>query len=178
MGVLNSDDFFTDDYVIEMVVKAFLLRPEIDAVYGDIHFVNPDNLSKPVRYYSSRIFRRGLMRLGFMPAHPSFYVRKACYDKLGIYKIDYKIAADFELLLRFIFLNHIRIHYLPVDFVTMRTGGASTESMGSRKLIMKEQLRACRENNIYTNIFILSLRYWYKIAELLVSKLFFRLSGK
>ena len=75
-------------------------------------------------------------------------------------------------------LNQIRIHYLPVDFVTMRTGGASTESMGSRKLIMKEQLRACRENNIYTNIFILSLRYWYKIAELLVSKLFFRLSGK
>lgn len=178
VGVLNSDDFFTDDYVVEMVVKAFLLRPGIDAVYGDIHFVNPDNLSKPVRYYSSRIFRRGLMRLGFMPAHPSFYVRKACYDKLGIYKIDYKIAADFELLLRFIFLNHIRIHYLPIDFVTMRTGGASTESMGSRKLIMKEQLRACRENNIYTNIFILSLRYWYKIAELLISKLFFRLSGK
>ena len=156
VGVLNSDDFFTDDYVVEMVVKAFLLRPGIDAVYGDIHFVNPDNLSKPVRYYSSRIFRRGLMRLGFMPAHPSFYVRKVCYDKL----------------------NHIRIHYLPIDFVTMRTGGASTESMGSRKLIMKEQLRACRENNIYTNIFILSLRYWYKIAELLISKLFFRLSGK
>ena len=160
------------------VVKAFLLRSEIDAVYGDIHFVNPDNLSKPVRYYSSRIFRRGLMRLGFMPAHPSFYVRKMCYENLGVYKIDYKIAADFELLLRFIYLNRIRIHYLPVDFVTMRTGGASTESMGSRKQIMKEQLRACHENNIYTNIFILSLRYWYKVSELLVSKLVFRLKGK
>lgn len=178
VGVLNSDDFFTDDYVIEMVVKAFLLHPEIDAVYGDIHFVNPDNLTKPVRYYSSRIFRRGLMRMGFMPAHPSFYVRKSCYDKLGIYKIDYKIAADFELLLRFIFLNRIRIHYLPIDFVTMRTGGASTESMESRKLIMKEQLRACRENNVYTNLFILSLRYWYKVAELIFSKLLFKLSQK
>lgn len=171
IGILNSDDFFTSDRILQQVSDAFEKNNNIDAVYGDIHFVNPDNLEKCVRYYSSKIFKRSLMRLGFMPAHPSFYMRKACFDKYGLYKTDYKIAADFEFLLRVIFKYKIRTQYIPVNMVTMRTGGASTSGLQSHKRIMNEHLRAFRENGIYTNVFMLSLRYLYKIGEVIISKI-------
>ena len=170
IGVLNSDDFFTSDNIIEQVVNAFN-KENIDAVYGDIHFVNPDNLNKCVRYYSSKSFRPWMMRMGFMFAHPSFYVKREYYENLGLYKTDYKIAADFELLLRFVVKNKIKCKYLPIDFVTMRTGGASTEGIKSKKIINKECLRACKENNYYSNIILMWLRIVYKAFELLLFKL-------
>ena len=176
VGILNSDDFFTSNNVLQEIANTFEKEKNLDAVYGDIHFVNPDNLDKCVRYYSSNIFKRSLMRLGFMPAHPSFYMKKECFDKYGLYKTDYKIAADFEYLLRVIFKHSIKIKYLPLDMVTMRTGGASTSGIKSHKCIMKEHLRAFRENGIYTNVFLLSLRYIYKIGEILKFKLFGSLS--
>ena len=144
VGILNSDDFFTDNRVIERVVESFK-NNDLDAVYGDIHFVNDNDLNKTVRYYSSRIFRPSLMRLGFMPAHPSFYVRRECYNKYGLFDLSYKIGADFELLLRFIKVNKIKIKYLNFDFVTMRTGGASTAGIGSNKQILLDIKRALKE---------------------------------
>ena len=170
IGILNSDDFFTSNDILRQVSEALEKNKNLDAVYGDIHFVNPDNLEKCIRYYSSKVFKRGLMRLGFMPAHPSFYMRKACFEKYGLYKTDYKIAADFEYLLRVIFKHKIRTQYIPVDMVTMRTGGASTSGLKSHMKIMKEHLKAFRENEIYTNAFLLSLRFFYKIGELVKSK--------
>ena len=163
VGILNSDDFFTSKDVIEKVVAGF--TKDTDAVYGDIHFVNPDNLQRCVRYYSSKIFKRSLMKMGFIPAHPSFYCRKECFEKFGYYKTDYKIAADFDLLLRFIYVHQIRIKYLPVDMVTMRLGGASTDGWKSRLVMMNEHLRSFKENGVKTNRFWLSLRYFYKITE-------------
>lgn len=164
VGILNSDDFFTSNDVLEKVAECFADN-DVDAVYGDIHFVRSDDLNRCVRYYSSRIFRRGLMRLGFIPAHPSFYCRRECFEKYGCYKTDYKIAADFDLLLRFIYVHRIRIKYLPVDMVTMRLGGASTSGLKSRMTGMKEHLRSFRENGVKTNRFLLSLRYFYKLTE-------------
>ena len=164
VGILNSDDFFTSNDVLEKVAESFTDN-DVDAVYGDIHFVRSDDLNRCVRYYSSRIFRRGLMRLGFIPAHPSFYCRRECFEKYGCYKTDYKIAADFDLLLRFIYVHRIRIKYLPVDMVTMRLGGASTSGLKSRMTGMKEHLRSFRENGVKTNRFLLSLRYFYKLTE-------------
>lgn len=170
IGILNSDDFFTDSHVVERIVDEFE-KDNIDAVYGDIHYVHADNLSVCTRYYSSKMFCRSFMRMGFMPAHPSFYIKKSCYEKFGLYKIDYKVAADFELLFRYIFINNIKIKYLSFDFVTMRTGGISTSGWKVHWIVMKEHLRACRENKIYTNIFILSLRYVYKVLEVVKFKL-------
>ncbi|HJA86835.1 MAG TPA: glycosyltransferase [Candidatus Bacteroides avicola] len=164
VGILNSDDFFTSNDVLEKVAESFTDN-DVDAVYGDIHFVRSDDLNRCVRYYSSRIFRRGLMRLGFIPAHPSFYCRRECFEKYGCYKTDYKIAADFDLLLRFIYVHRIRIKYLPMDMVTMRLGGASTSGLKSRMTCMKEILRLFRENGVKTNRFLLSLRYFYKLTE-------------
>lgn len=163
VGILNSDDFFTSNDVLEKVVAGF--TEDTDAVYGDIHFVNSDNLKRCVRYYSSRIFKPSLMKMGFMPAHPSFYCRKECFEKLGYYKMGYKIAADFDLLLRFIYVHRIKIKYLPVDMVTMRLGGASTDGWRSRLVMMNEHLRSFKENGVKTNRFWLSLRYFYKVTE-------------
>ena len=170
VGILNSDDFFTTNDILQQVAAAFEANKEIDAVYGDVHFVNPDNLEKCVRYYSSKVFRRSLMKIGLMPAHPSFYLKKERFEQFGYYKTDYKIAADFEFLLRVIYKGRILTKYMSIDMVAMRTGGASTSGFESRKRIMKEHLRGFRENGIYNNVFFLSLRYPYKIWELMKNK--------
>lgn len=165
VGILNSDDFFTSEDVIATVAKTFE-KNNIDALYGDVHFVNPDNLKKSVRYYSSAIFRPALFRYGFMPAHPSFYMKKECYEKFGLYSLDYKIASDYDLLIRYLYKEKINYKYVKKDFVTMRTGGVSTENFQSRVTLNKEIVRACKKYGIYTNIFLLSLKYFYKIFEL------------
>ena len=165
IGVLNSDDFYTSDDALQVIADAFA-NNDIDATYGDIHFVNDDDLSKRVRYYSSAVFRRSFMRFGLMPAHPSFYCKKAVYEKYGAFDTSYKVAADFENLLRIIYVGNIKTKYIPKDFVTMRTGGASTAGLSSRTQIMKDHLRALKTNGIYSNVFLLSLRYIYKVYEL------------
>ncbi|KAF5079320.1 putative glycosyltransferase [anaerobic digester metagenome] len=165
IGILNSDDFFTSTDVISTIVKKFE-ESSIDALYGDVHFVNPDNLKKTVRYYSSAIFRPSLFRFGFMPAHPSFYMKKSCYEKFGLYSLDYKIASDYDLLIRYLYLHKIKYKYIKKDFVTMRTGGISTENVNSRIILNKEIIKACRQYGIYTNMLLLSLKYLYKIFEL------------
>ena len=101
IGILNSDDFFTSEDVVKKIAAAFKSNT-IDVVNGDVCFVNPGNLKKVVRYYSSKMFKPSLFRFGFMPAHPGFYVRRKCYEELGLYKTDYKIAADYELLIRYL----------------------------------------------------------------------------
>ena len=166
VGLLNSDDFYTSNDILQTIAEAFK-ENDIDAVYGDIHFVKDIDLTKCVRYYSSAIFKRGWMRLGFMPAHPSFYCKKECYEKFGFFDTSYKVAADFENLLRLIYKGKIKTKYIKKDFVTMRTGGASTAGFASRKTIMKEHLRGLKKNGIYSNFFLLSLRYFYKIYELI-----------
>jgi glycosyltransferase involved in cell wall biosynthesis len=164
IGILNSDDFFTSNDVISAVVSTFK-NNDIDAVFGDIHYVKPDNLNKCVRYYSSAAFNPSLFKFGIMPAHPSFYVKRSCYEKYGLYSLDYKIASDFDLLIRFLYTHKIKYRYLKKDFVTMRTGGASTKNLNSRMLLNKEDLKACRKYGIATNIFMIMFKYLYKIFE-------------
>ena len=166
VGLLNSDDFYTSNDVLQTIADSFE-KNDIDAVYGDIHFVKDGDLTKCVRYYSSEMFKRKWMRLGFMPAHPSFYCKKSCYEKFGYFDTSFKIAADFENLLRLIFKGRIKTKYIKKDFVTMRTGGASTAGFASRMTIMKEHLHGFKKNGIYSNAFLLSLRYFYKIYELI-----------
>ena len=100
-----------------------------------------------------------------MPAHPSFYVKRELFEKFGYYKTDYKIAADFELLLSFFYINKIKYKYLELPFVSMRTGGISNKSIQSNYIINKEIARACIENGIKTNFFFIYSKYFYKIFE-------------
>lgn len=170
IGILNSDDFYTSDDALACIAWT-LEKEKVDAVYGDIHYVNDDDLTKCVRYYSSKPFRKWMMRLGFMPAHPSFYCRKEVYEKFGAFDAEnYRVAADFENLLRLIFVNKIKTQYINKDFVTMRTGGASNSGLESHKRIMRDHLKALKKNGVYSNIFLLGLRYLYKIGEILKSK--------
>lgn len=166
IGILNSDDFLTSDNVIEKIADT-LKSKQIDGIYGDICFVRPENTSKVVRYYTSRLFKPFMFRFGFMPPHPSFYVRRKWYENLGLYKTDYKIAADYELLIRFLNVNKVRTNYLNTCIVTMRTGGESTRNLKSNWILNKEIVRGCSENNIYTNMFFLSLKYLFKITGVL-----------
>ncbi len=167
VGILNSDDYFTSDDVITRIVPYFL-DPErrIDAVYGDIHFISSDRPEKTVRYYSSRFFHPRWLRFGFMPAHPSFYLRRECYERYGGYRTDYQIGSDYEMMVRLFHKHKIKAEYVKMDFVTMRTGGLSTRNVNSRITLVKEDVRACRENGIYTNQFLVVLKFLFKIFEI------------
>ena len=169
VGILNSDDFYTSPDVLEQVARR-MAGGDIDAVYGDVHYVHDEHLDKCVRYYTSRPFHRRWMRFGFMPAHPSFYCRRSVYEQYGAFDLSYKVAADFENLLRLIFVHRIRTHYIAKDFVTMRTGGASSSGLRSHKQIMRDHLRALRQNQVYSNLLMLGLRYPYKLCEIALTK--------
>ncbi|MGR9106608.1 MAG: glycosyltransferase family 2 protein [Gammaproteobacteria bacterium] len=165
VGTLNSNDFYSADAVVSKVVGAFR-QEDVELVYGDVHFVKPDDLTRCVRYYSSALFRPALLRFGFMPAHPSVYIKRDCFTKFGSYDTDFDIAADFELLARYILTYKVRYKYLNLDFVTMRTGGKSSNTL----VLNKEILEACRRNGIYTNLLMLYSRYLYKVFELAIRK--------
>ena len=165
VGILNSDDYFTSEHVITNLVNAF--TDDIDAVFGDIHFVKDNQPQKCVRYYSSKYFCPLWLRFGFMPAHPSFYLRKGVYDKVGNYRLDYRIGADYEMMVRLFYKQKIKGKYLSQDFVTMRMGGASTRNIRSRLILIREDVRACRENGVYTNTLMICTKFAYKFIGLL-----------
>jgi glycosyltransferase involved in cell wall biosynthesis len=164
VGILNSDDFFTDNHIIERVVEVFN-NNDIDAVFGDVQFVDRVNTAKVVRYYSSKKFNISKFKFGFMPAHPSFFIKRELFEKFGYYKTDYKIGADFELLIRFLYINHIKYKYLEMPFVNMRTGGVSNKTIFSNYTLNKEIARACSENGIKTNLFFIYSKYFTKIFQ-------------
>ena len=164
VGILNSDDFYTSNGILRKVAIT-MQDKNIDAVYGDVHYVHDNDLGKCVRYYSSKPFRRVWMRFGFMPAHPSFYCRREVYERYGTFDLSYKVAADFDCLLRLIFVTRKRQQYLPVDLVARRTGGASTRGFASHKQIMRDHQLAFKRNGGYSNVIMECMRYVYKIFE-------------
>lgn len=169
VGILNSDDYYTSDDVLDIVTSTFAEKEEkgehLDAVYADVHYVTPTNPDKCVRYYSSAIFRTSRLKWGYMPAHPSFYCRKEVYDRCGLYSLDYKIASDFDMMVRMFHTHKIKAQYIPRDFVTMRTGGISTKNIRNRLRTTHEDVKACRVNGVYTNIVMVSVKYFTKIFE-------------
>lgn len=169
VGIINSDDFYHRRDTISRIAETFQNK-EIQAVYGDVRFVNSCNLDKTVRYYSSKNFSPGHFRYGFMPAHPTFFTYRKYFDEFGYYKTDYHIAADYELLIRFLYTHQLKTEYLPLDFMKMRIGGASTASFRSNILLNKEIVRACSENGIWTCMPLLFLKYFIKVFELILTK--------
>lgn len=171
VGILNSDDFFTSNDVITRVADAFTQEKDIDAVYGDIHFVKDENLQKCTRYYSSKSFRPWLLRFGFMPAHPSFYCKKSVFEKYGLYDLQYRTSSDFEMMVRLLGKYKIKAKYLSMDFVTMRAGGESTAGLASKKKVNNDIARSLKAHGIYTNQMFQGVRYAWKACELVATKL-------
>lgn len=170
IGIINSDDFYHRLDIIQKVANAFTENKNVQAVFGDVSFINPENKDKIVRYYRAKNFHPKRFRFGFMPPHPSFFTYKSNFEKFGYYKTDYKIAADYELLIRFLYKGKLIYKYLPVDFMKMRVGGKSTATLKSNVVLNKEIVRACRENGIYTNFPLLMFKYISKIWEFVFIK--------
>lgn len=164
VGILNSDDFYTNDDVLSTIAGAFT-DPEVDVVLGDVQFVDPRNFKRIIRYYPASRFHPGSFRFGFMPPHPGFYARREFYNGLGGYRTDYRIAADYELLIRFLAIARLRYKFLSLPVVSMRPGGISTRSLRSNFILNNEILRACRENGLETNILNVYSKYLYKGFE-------------
>ncbi len=167
VGIINSDDFYHRTDVFDIINKAFDENKGIQAIYGDVRFVHPDNLEKTVRYYSCKHWKPWRFRFGFMPAHPTFFTYKENFEKYGYYQYDYHIAADYELLIRHLYTNHVPAKYVPLDFIKMRTGGRSTNGWKANVLLNKEIVRACKENGIWTCMPLLFMKYFIKVFELI-----------
>lgn len=171
VGILNSDDFFTDINVLERVAKEFEADTALEAMYGDVHFVKDEDLTKCTRYYSSSYFHPWLLRFGFMPAHPSFYVRKEIYEKYGLYDLQFRTSSDFEMMVRLFAKNKINAKYIPMDFVTMRAGGESTAGVEAKKKVNRDIASSLKKHGIYTCQAFQWVRYAWKVIELAYTKL-------
>lgn len=171
IGILNSDDFYTSDDVLARVAEEFEKNPELEAVYGDIHFVKDENLKKCTRYFSSRYFRPWALRFGFMPAHPSFYVRREVYEKYGLYDLDFRTSSDFEMMVRLFVKEKIHARYINKDFVTMRAGGESTAGLEAKRKVNRDIAGSLKKHGVYSNQFFQSLRYFWRIGEIVCTKI-------
>jgi glycosyltransferase involved in cell wall biosynthesis len=169
VGILNSDDFYHRPDSIEVIANAFIDK-RLKAVFADVRFVAPDNLDKTVRYYSSAKFTPKRFRFGFMPAHPTFFTYKKYFDKFGYYETDYEMAADYELLIRFLYVHRLKYKYIPIDLLKMRQGGRSTASIRRKLMFDTEIVRACKANGIYTNTVLLLFRGFEKLYEFFNTK--------
>jgi glycosyltransferase involved in cell wall biosynthesis len=170
ISFLHADDVYASADVIATVVQT-MAAESLDAVYGDVEFVRPENLAKVVRLYTSRRFSPSRIAWGWMPAHPALFVSARVFRQFGGFKTDYKIAGDFEFIARVFSKPQLRYRYLPKVLVRMRTGGLSTRGWRSTLTINQESLRACRENGISSNYLKILSKYPAKALEfLLVNK--------
>ena len=146
IGIINSDDLLAEDTAIEKVMQHFIINPTADAVYADLYYVSQFNVSKIVRYWISG--KQRPFKFGWHPAHPTFYVKNEAYKRCGLFDLEFKIAADFELMLRLIEKYHICLVYLPVPLVRMRLGGTSNKSLSNIKKGNMECIKAFKKNDI------------------------------
>lgn len=162
VGILNADDRFDDERVLDDVVAAFEADPGLDCVYGDVRFFRGDS-TRTVRYYSSRRWRPWMHNWGFMPAHPTVYVRRSVFDRFGTYRTGYDISADFEWMVRCFCRGRMRARYLPRCFVAMRLGGKSTAGLKALVRLNVENVRANRANGYFCVLPMMVPKYLFKI---------------
>jgi glycosyltransferase involved in cell wall biosynthesis len=158
IGILNSDDFYVHSSVLNEVASAFFSDPSLDVAMGDVDFVAKSNLEKPLRTYRALGFQPWMLQIGLMPPHPAIFIRKSAYDRVGLYKLDYKIAADFDFLVRLLLTDGAKFCITGKHWVRMRTGGVSTSGWRSKFIITLEMLRSLHENKLFSCIPMLLLR--------------------
>ena len=127
IGILNSDDLYNNSNIINEVMNNFIVDPSLDVIYGDIIYVKYDNINVKVRDWKSSVFDNNYFEKGKVPPHPSLFIKKSVYDNVGLFNLVFKIAADYEFMLRLFKMNTYKIKYLPLLIVKMRTGGISNK---------------------------------------------------
>jgi glycosyltransferase involved in cell wall biosynthesis len=165
VGILNSDDIFAGSNVLENVISRFC-ESGADALFADLVYVRPDNPDRVVRYYSGAGFTPDKFAWGWMPPHPTFFVKRELYKRFGLFRTNYKIAADYEMTARLLARHKVKYTYFPEVLVRMRTGGVSTNSLRSNWILNREILRACAENDISTNMVKIYSKYFRKVMQL------------
>lgn len=147
IGFINADDFYASADVLHKVAEVFA-DSSLGACHGDLCYVDPDLTASIVRYWRSSEFRPGLFLRGWCPAHPTFYVRRNVYERLGAFDLQYKIAADVELMMRFMEVHRIETRYIPEVLVRMRIGGMSNRSWSNVLTQNLEILRALKRHGL------------------------------
>lgn len=168
IGILNSDDFYADSDVLSRIAEECR---NVEAVYGDLDFVDASDTSRVVRQWRGSQHRPGAFLKGWHPAHSTFYARRKCYERLGGFDISFDVSADFELMLRFLEANRLSNRYIPHTFVKMRMGGESTGSIGKIIQGNKNVLRAFRKNGFKVPPFYLLRRLAPKALNLIKNKM-------
>ncbi|MUP44549.1 glycosyltransferase [Gramella sp. BOM4] len=164
VGFVHSDDYLADSDVIFQIAE-ILKNDRVDGVYGDLHYVDKVNTDRVIRYWQSQDFEPGLLKKGWMPAHPTMFLRKEVYQKHGLFNLDYKIAADYDLMLRIFSDATLKFKYLPKVITKMRVGGASNRSLKNILRKSKEDLRALKRNNIKRPYLALANKNLSKITQ-------------
>jgi glycosyltransferase involved in cell wall biosynthesis len=167
VGILNSDDFYFDNKVIEDIMCCFT-GEKCDAVYGDLIYVDTEDTAKIKRYWKAGRYKPGLFKYGWMPPHPSFFVTKKIYNTYGLFREDFESASDYEFMLRIIHKSQIALTYIPKVLVAMRTGGTSNVSLHSRYRGNREDRKAWEVNQLKPYFFTLMLKPVRKIPQYFV----------
>lgn len=146
IGIINSDDLLAEPDAVEKVMRCFDENPDVDAVYANLYYVAQNDTSKIVRHWISG--KQRPFRYGWHPAHPTFYVKREVYQQYGLFDLEFKFAADFELMLRLIEKEHIKLFYLPEPLVRMRLGGTTSKNLTNIKKGNIECIKAFRKNGL------------------------------
>ena len=157
VGMLHAGDTFTDDEVLKRVGEAFEADPDLDFLFGDVHFA-PEG-GPTLRYYSGKAGSLESVINGFAPPHPSLYVRGRLIASKGLYKADYRLSADFEMFCRLFSDSSLKWRYLPLDMVCMSPGGLSSKLSSRLWVHNVERLRALRQNGLPASLFNISKHY-------------------
>jgi glycosyltransferase involved in cell wall biosynthesis len=164
IGILNSDDIYAGNDVLTSVVNAFA-DDTVDAVYGDLQYVKQNDLTKITRHWKAGNYSRGKFYLGWMPPHPSFFVRSEVYEQIGKFNLSLRSSADYELMLRALFVHRLKPAYLPKVLVKMRTGGMSNASLQHRFRANREDLEAWELNGLKPYFFTIPFKPLRKIFQ-------------
>ncbi len=164
VGILNADDLFADAHVLAAVAKTFIDRPEIDGLYGDLNYIHP-TANSIIRTWKSKQNTDADLKKGWMPAHPTLYLKRSLFGVNGDYALDLGTAADYELILRYFFTHKILAVYLPLLMVNMRTGGISNHSLRSRLAAFVNDYKALKRNKIPYPLFAVMRKKLSKISQ-------------
>lgn len=152
VGIIHADDFYTSDTIISEVIELFQNK-KTDCVYGDLQYVDRNNTDIVKRNWISGEYKKEKFLKGWMPPHPAFFVRKECYEKYGMFNTEFKSAADYELMLRFLYKHNCTVAYLPKLIVKMRVGGKSNISLTNRIKANREDKKAWELNGLKPALF-------------------------
>jgi glycosyltransferase involved in cell wall biosynthesis len=166
VGIINADDFYASPGVISRVAREFTDK-QADAVFGDIVYVREGDLEKVIRYFPGKGNWPADFTRGLMPPHPSFFVRRRLYEQIGVFDTSYKICADFDLMVRFLYKGAAPFSYVPETFLRMRAGGSSTQGLRSTLTINQEMLRSLRSHGVRSNLLKIYAKYFSKVFQLI-----------